>query len=142
MKTRRTLATLVIAVILGGCGNDAAIKNAVKEKLKDPGSAQFKEVIRSQSGQFACVVWNAKNGLGGYDDWKAATLKRDRDNSSWKIENLDGAALVCNVNHLDELTKGAELELIVREMQLRLFKEGDRKGSKIAAANGGASDDP
>ena len=133
MKTRRTLATLVVAVLLGGCGDDAAITNAVKEQLKDPGSAQFKKVTISQSGQLACVVWNAKNSLGGYDDWKTATLEKGLHNSSWKIENLDVAAFNCNKSDLDKL---AELKLHVRRMSLRFDKEEERKATKIAAKKG------
>lgn len=42
-----------------------AIEAAVKEKLRDPDSARFRDIKRTGDNSF-CGWVNAKNGLGGY----------------------------------------------------------------------------
>lgn len=71
---------------------EAAVKETVQKYLKDPQSAQFKVLLISDSGQQACTVWNAKNGFGGYSEWKTAWLTRE--NNSWRLEDLDFGSII------------------------------------------------
>jgi hypothetical protein len=91
MLSRLLLAAGLVSLTLGACGNPevAKIKAVLKERLKDPESAQFKTLVISDSGQEACVVWNAKNSMGGYADWKMAWVLNE--NSKWRVSNPDMA---------------------------------------------------
>ena len=78
---------------LVACGSGSEIKDAVRQHLKDPASVQFKETVISESGHRACVVWNAKNSMGGYGNWDIAVLKKD--GSSWVVIDMEGEASQC-----------------------------------------------
>lgn len=62
---------LVIATVglgLAGCGNTGPAKEAVGDQLKDPSSAQFKEVRRTDG--VVCGEVNAKNSFGAYEGFR------------------------------------------------------------------------
>ncbi len=75
-------------LVLAACGENSKIEDAVRQQLKDPGSAQFKEATISASGLRACVVWNAKNSMGGYGDWSVAELTKAE--SGWNAHEMKG----------------------------------------------------
>ena len=81
---RRITAVLFVflCVVLVGCGESAAQKearirvniqsmseSAVRNRLKDPASAQFQNQLVSSKGA-ACGEVNSKNGFGGYTGFK------------------------------------------------------------------------
>jgi hypothetical protein len=67
---------LLLLVVVACLPNDkSAIEAAVKENLRDPGSAQFGDLVLSESGQRACIQYNGKNAFGGYGCQSAC--KRD-----------------------------------------------------------------
>ena len=84
MRQMRTLvASLFCTLILGACGDESAIKDAVRENLKDPDSAKFGKITVVDTGKknghggsirVACVTVNAKNSMGGYGGNKQATV--------------------------------------------------------------------
>ena len=42
------------------------LKEAVANSLRDPASAQFRNLVYHKKGQYLCGELNAKNGYGGY----------------------------------------------------------------------------
>lgn len=87
------LFVLFGALLLVGCGSKSAVEASVKERLKDPDSAKFQEFIKSDSGEYACIEWNAKNGFGGYGEWRVARLRKV--DSSWNILEMEAAPSQC-----------------------------------------------
>jgi len=76
-------ASLAI-VLLGGvaaCNRD--LKAAVEEKLKDPYSVKYEEILRM--GSRACVRYNAKNSYGAYSGFTTAHLQ-DLGGGNWYAE--------------------------------------------------------
>lgn len=71
----RGLALAALAMAIAGCGNSDIDKarQAVAEKLNDPGSAQFRNE-RSEKGGWVCGEVNAKNAFGGYIGFKRYTV--------------------------------------------------------------------
>lgn len=91
---KKILPLLSIAFLLTSCGDSSEIKDLIRLNLKDPESAKFEDITFSDDNKRACVVWNAKNGMGGYGDWEITELKRE--NSEWTIKNLKGFTVNCN----------------------------------------------
>lgn len=93
---RRHIFPLLTLLVLTSCGdnNKEAIQAAIKDRLKDPNSAQFKSVAISESGKRACTVWNSKNSFGGYGDWQVSELVND--GSRWIIAKMDGSESNCS----------------------------------------------
>lgn len=62
------VASIAALVLLGGCSDTGAVKDAITDNLKDPGSAKFGEIsiVEGVGGKFACASVNARNSLGGY----------------------------------------------------------------------------
>lgn len=96
MKKVLLVAPVVLAIV--GCGQSSKMENAIKDRLRDPASAQFKQVVISDFGNFACVEWNAKNGMGGYGDWSIAELKKV--DSDWVVTEMEGKAYRCTPEEL------------------------------------------
>lgn len=78
------LALVALAgLVLAGCGKsdiDRA-REAVAEKLNDPGSAQFRNE-RSVKGGWVCGEVNGKNSFGGYIGFKRYTVTWMPDSSN------------------------------------------------------------
>lgn len=88
-----TIACLVGALLLAGCGDSDSSKielarKAVKEKLNDPDSAQFRNDrvteaepgVKAKGGFYVCGELNAKNRMGGYNGftrYSAAIIKTE-----------------------------------------------------------------
>lgn len=60
-----TFVALVAMLFISGCAKWEA-KNAVKEFLNDPGSAQFSGLVDGAAPGNVCGYLNAKNRMGGY----------------------------------------------------------------------------
>lgn len=70
---------LLLVAFLAGCGQQAAseeaqVQIAVRNGLKDPGSAQFGAL--TLLGDRACQTVNAKNSYGGYTGAQQAFVKK------------------------------------------------------------------
>ncbi|MBO9717493.1 MAG: hypothetical protein J7507_11975 [Pseudoxanthomonas sp.] len=71
----RWMALPAMAIALGGCSQvelyqfESAAKDAVKQSLVDPDSAQFRDLRimrRSEHERILCGELNARNRMGGY----------------------------------------------------------------------------
>ncbi|TNE41646.1 MAG: hypothetical protein EP321_03240 [Sphingomonadales bacterium] len=69
------------------CDDTGDIERAIKERLKDPASAVFNDIIYSKARDRACVAYNAKNSFGGYGEPARAELKCGRD--GWTVVNME-----------------------------------------------------
>lgn len=88
-----TCLTFVFAVaVLGACapsvppeGTDTypGLREAVKEQLRDPTSAQFRNIRKGQL-MYVCGEVNSKNGFGGYGGW--VTFRAMKLTTTWKVE--------------------------------------------------------
>ena len=108
---KRVMMTLVLASMVAGCGYSEA-KEAVKSKLRDPSSAEFKAV--GGSGDVACGYVNAKNAFGGYTGFKKFAYNHKTkaiylDTGTGVAPNHD-IVLACN-NMSDEYLKGTTDDL-------------------------------
>ena len=82
------LGLIAIAMTLAGCSM-AAVKeaeDAVARQLRDPESAQFRDVKYFQ--RYVCGEVNAKNGMGGYVGFTRFIY--DQENKTAKIDPGDG----------------------------------------------------
>ena len=73
--------------------DESKIKDIIRDDLNDPKSAQFKNYLLSKDGRLACIVWNAKNEMGGYDDWKTTLL--NKVNSEWILISRTDIPMFC-----------------------------------------------
>ena len=76
MKNITLLFCLCASWLLTACSdsNTAIVQSAVKEKLNDPDSAQFRLITKAkddQVGGIYCGEVNAKNAMGGYVGYRA-----------------------------------------------------------------------
>ena len=102
------ITLLFVSSALAACGEESRIKDVVKHRLKDPESAQFKDTIYSPDGKRACLIWNAKNSMGGYGNWNIAELKKME--SEWIVNNLDGSKYNCSDAGFKALDAGEKAE--------------------------------
>ncbi len=93
-----TFLYIAVAFFLVACSERSDVEETVRARLKDPASAQFKDFVVSDSSNFACIVWNARNSMGGYGDWDIAELKRE--NSQWQITKMRGSVENCTAEGL------------------------------------------
>lgn len=95
---KQPIALFVMLVLLAACGEGSKIKDVIRNNLKDPGSANFKDLVVSEDGKRACIVWNAKNSMGGYGDWNIAELKKDglaANGDKWIVKDMKGLSQNC-----------------------------------------------
>lgn len=87
MKMKMLLVVLISLCfsLLTGCSSDEAeIKKAVRERLKDPDSAKFGKLTQINEN-LACITVNSRNSMGGYSgDQQAAVIR------AGVIEGLEG----------------------------------------------------
>lgn len=96
------LIFITIVLVLAGCGDKDGpkIQSAVKAKLRDPSSAQFKDMVLSKNKIYACITFNAKNGAGAYGSWSIAEVSKK--DGQWEVTNLDAKAANCSSEKLNE----------------------------------------
>jgi hypothetical protein len=86
MAPRILILTLLLAAL--GCGRvDPKIPNAkeaVRQGLKDPASAQFREMFVTWN-EAVCGEVNAKNAMGGYVGFTRFIVKEDKVRMSPQI---------------------------------------------------------
>lgn len=80
VEHKRPAAVLLVAAwALTGCGQaERAAEAKVAELLRDPSSAQFRNVEIRKSGA-ACGEVNGKNGFGGYVGFRQFVVAPDGD---------------------------------------------------------------
>lgn len=122
---------LPIVFVLTSCGDDSKIKDVVRQKLKDPGSAQFKDTIFSADNNRACIVWNAKNSMGGYGDWDVAELKKG--NTEWIVKELKGSKYNCSEIGFKALDAGEKAEMGARLKAIEILQKAKNISGKEAA---------
>lgn len=80
----------MLALTACGLTDQSKIEKAIRDNLKDPDSAQFRNLIIDKHGNRACIEFNAKNGFGGYGDWETVSLEKNSSMSnSWFPTNID-----------------------------------------------------
>ena len=74
------IAGLVVAALLAACESEniATAKRQVQRQLKDPGSAQFQDLVEYKDGT-VCGQVNAKNAMGGYVGFEQFVVPKGRD---------------------------------------------------------------
>lgn len=87
------IALFLMTSLVGACGDSSKIEGAIRENLKDPVSANFKDVVFSPDNKRACVEWNAKNSMGGYGSWSIAELTKY--DSDWIVKDMKGSDRNC-----------------------------------------------
>lgn len=70
-----------------------AIENFIKQSINDPDSAIFKDFAISPKKTRACIVWNSKNRMGGYGEWRLTELKKVK--SEWSVAEWSGNPEAC-----------------------------------------------
>ncbi len=131
---RELLILLPIAFFLASCGDSSRIKDLVRQNLKDPGSAQFKDTIFSADKKRACIIWNAKNSMGGYGDWDVAELKME--NSGWAVKNMEGSEQNCSETGFRALDAGEKAKFDAELKAIEILQKVKGISSKEASELG------
>lgn len=94
------ITVLMLQLLLVSCSNESksaritnSLEEAIMARLNDPDSAKFKNKVFSGDGKKACIIWNAKNKMGGYGDWQIAELTLS--GSQWIVKDMEGSADNC-----------------------------------------------
>ena len=99
---RYSLIQIIIITIFSitACSVDESeIKNTIRARLTDPDSAKFKTIVVSNLQNKACVVWNAKNRVGGYGSWQYTKLVNR--GSSWAVSKLEEEPSYCTQSYYE-----------------------------------------
>ena len=107
----QALISLSISALLAlsACSDSSNLKGLVKQQLNDPSSANFKDEVFSDDGKRACLIFNAKNKMGGYGNWNVAEFKKVGGN--WTIISLEGKTSNCSKVAFEALTIGEAASL-------------------------------
>ena len=108
----------LVLLLLAGCGEQAKLEKLVKSRLRDPESAKFKDFIVSDKKTRACLIFNAKNGFGGYGSWSVAEFQKTAD--VWEVKSLDGHESNCSDLGFKALDTGEQVLLDSRVEFIRL----------------------
>ncbi len=128
---RKLIFLLPITFFLASCGDGSKIKDVVRQNLKDPESAQFKEAVFSADKKRACIIWNAKNSMGGYGEWDVAELKIE--NSEWTIKNMEGSERNCSETDFTALDAGEKAEFDAELKAIEILQKVKSISSKEAS---------
>lgn len=86
------VVSIVALLLLSGCSDTGAVKDAITEGLKDPTSAEFGEIsiVDGVGGKFACATVNARNSFGGYTgDQQIMLQHHDAEGWTWAGEGTE-----------------------------------------------------
>jgi hypothetical protein len=123
-----------VSLLLVGCGEQAELEKLVKSQLRDPESAKFKDFIVSDKKTRACLIFNAKNGFGGYGSWSVAEFQKSAD--VWEVKSLKGDEENCSsmgfkaLDTKEQVSADSKFEFIRLIAKLNAIPEDD--ASKIA----------
>lgn len=122
---------LSFVFFLTSCGDSSDIKEQVRQHLKDPGSAQFKDEIFSTDKKRACIVWNSKNSMGGYGDWNVAELTKKT--SGWVVTEMEGSKKNCSEIGFSALDAGEKAESEAQVKAIDILRKVKNLSSQEAA---------
>ena len=118
---------VVVALLVGGChllpGTEAADIEQAKAKaardLRDPESAQFRDVATSDDGTWVCGEINGKNAYGAYAGYQRFVVKgvytAMRPDTDWTAEGVRGARIPCLEAIVKQQVHGGFDDLVERE---------------------------
>ena len=81
-QLKLTIAALASLLCLSALAQEDVLKAKVIRQLKDPDSAQFRNLRVSAGGVARCGEVNAKNSYGGYTGFRAFVA--DQDGVAWQ----------------------------------------------------------
>jgi hypothetical protein len=129
---KKLFVLLPLALMLSACGGEESkIKNVVQQNLKDPSSVQFKDVVISENGWRACIIWNAKNSMGGYGDWNVAELRKI--GSEWTAHEMNGSSSNCSESAFKAIDAGEKAEIDAKEKAIELLQKAKNISSEEAS---------
>jgi hypothetical protein len=73
------LCALVLTASLAGCSDRSGAEKAVREIMKDPGSAKFGEFYFNKKNKKGCMTVNGKNSMGGYTGNQQAYVQQTKN---------------------------------------------------------------
>lgn len=121
------------SLLLVGCGEQAELEKLVKSQLRDPESAKFKDFIVSDKKTRACLIFNAKNGFGGYGSWSVAEFQKTAD--VWEARTLKGSEENCSSTGFKALDTSEQVSVDSKFEFIRLIAKlnaiSDYDASKI-----------
>ena len=91
MKAKFLIVTTALAMT--ACSETSKIEEAVTDSLIDPESARIGEIIEyvdDEGDEWACIMVNAKNRLGGYTGEKMMLAVKTEDGSWQATEGIGG----------------------------------------------------
>lgn len=134
---QRSKMVLAAVVAMGACSNEAgAAKSRVADQLRDPASAQFREVkvVRQADGSSAvCGEVNGKNAYGGYVGFRGFVVRgsevhiRNDDINYGDVAEIEAATAAIRASTKYCLLAGrpaSDVEASSAEMQARLDGAG------------------
>lgn len=127
---KKIFVLLPLVLMLSACGEESKIKEVIRNNLKDPGSAQFKDAVVSADAKRACLVWNSKNSMGGYGDWHTAEL--EKKGTEWTVKEMDGSDFNCSENGFAAIDAEEKAKSEAYENAIAMLQKA-RKISKPAA---------
>jgi len=97
MSVRQIISLGLIAAALAGCGDKEieTVKSDVTNNLKDPQSAQFKDVKKYSEGVI-CGSVNAKNAMGGYVGFSPFIFNGRQSNYLDMVPISGDVSIFCN----------------------------------------------
>jgi hypothetical protein len=93
----RFILMSLVLVLISGCGDSSEIKKLVRDRLIDPDSAKFGELLLGNKKSWACIEVNSKNRMGGYSGTAVARLQKY--GHGWEVEGIDERFDWCTENH-------------------------------------------
>lgn len=94
--------SFLLALTASGCSSEKGdIERVIMSRLKDPDSVKFYELNITERKTRACIVFNAKNSLGGYGERHLASLSKQ--NGIWVIDESDANRNRCSQEHFNAI---------------------------------------
>jgi len=127
---KKYLTPFLISILVSACSDENSIKDAITNTLIDPDSVQFKEISISSQNKSSCVIWNAKNAMGGYSDWNRTIFMKY--SGKWVITDKVAACSKAGLDRLDKTEDFRnESNAIAFDIKEKLIKlSGDKELSE------------
>jgi len=95
---RLKISIALTGLFLVGCSDSDVrkLQAPVRARLVDPESARFGDAIFNREMREACIEYNAKNRMGGYNGQKIAYLRVVRN--EWEVGDMDATQVQCPNN--------------------------------------------
>lgn len=132
---RTSIAALCLGLAACG-GSTAAIQEAVKEQLIDPGSAQFGQIVYSRDGNRACVAVNSRNRMGGYAGEQEVLVQRSASTGRWSVVTIpapDCARDMLSGQAADDILQQVNSTMAEAQAQSDALNEATRAATQAAS---------